>query len=69
MMKVDELETSQKSKRINVHTHIKGLGLDENGVAQNIGQGLVGQKDAREVYFSFNKSWLTLIRLQELLLI
>lgn len=48
MMKVDELETSQKSKRINVHTHIKGLGLDENGVAQNIGQGLVGQKDARE---------------------
>jgi RuvB-like protein 1 (pontin 52) len=48
MMKVDELETSQKSKRINVHTHIKGLGLDENGLALNIGQGLVGQKDARE---------------------
>jgi len=48
MMKVDELETSQKSKRINVHTHIKGLGLDENGIAQNIGQGLVGQKEARE---------------------
>jgi RuvB-like protein 1 (pontin 52) len=48
MMKVDELETNQKSKRINVHTHIKGLGLDENGIAQNIGQGLVGQKDARE---------------------
>jgi RuvB-like protein 1 (pontin 52) len=47
-MKVDELETNQKSKRINVHTHIKGLGLDENGNAQNIGQGLVGQKDARE---------------------
>jgi DNA helicase TIP49 (TBP-interacting protein) len=48
-MKVDELDTNQKTKRINVHTHIKGLGLDENGNAQSIGQGLVGQKDGREV--------------------
>jgi RuvB-like protein 1 (pontin 52) len=47
-MKVDEVETNPKSKRINVHTHIKGLGLDENGVAQNVAQGLVGQNDARE---------------------
>ncbi len=49
-MKIDELDNNQKSKRINVHTHIKGLGLDEFGNANNIGQGLVGQKEAREVH-------------------
>lgn len=46
--KVDEMETNLKTKRINVHTHVKGLGLDENGGAQQIGQGLVGQQEARE---------------------
>jgi RuvB-like protein 1 len=31
-----------------VHTHIKGLGLDENGQALPVGSGLVGQEKARE---------------------
>lgn len=31
-----------------VHTHIKGLGLDEDGKAQPIAAGLVGQEKARE---------------------
>ena len=31
-----------------VHTHIKGLGLDENGRALPIASGLVGQEKARE---------------------
>ena len=32
-----------------VHTHIKGLGLDEKGNAKEIAAGLVGQEKAREV--------------------
>jgi len=47
-MNIEEVEASLKTKRINVHTHIKGLGLNENGEAIHISQGLVGQRDARE---------------------
>jgi len=47
-MKIEEVESSQKTKRINVHTHIKGLGLDENGIPLPVHQGLVGQIEARE---------------------
>ena len=32
-----------------MHTHIKGLGLDEKGTAKEISAGLVGQEKAREV--------------------
>lgn len=45
---LEEVETSQKTKRINIHTHIKGLGLNESGQALPLAQGLVGQKEARE---------------------
>jgi DNA helicase TIP49 (TBP-interacting protein) len=38
-----------KTRRIHAHTHVKGLGLNERGEALPIAQGLVGQKDAREV--------------------
>ena len=31
-----------------VHSHIRGLGLDENGRARKIADGLVGQEEARE---------------------
>lgn len=34
--------------RIGAHSHIKGLGLDEDGRAKFIGDGMVGQKRARE---------------------
>ncbi|RLE74021.1 MAG: TATA box-binding protein [Thermoprotei archaeon] len=34
--------------RVGAHSHIKGLGLDENGKAKFIGDGLVGQIKARE---------------------
>jgi RuvB-like protein 1 (pontin 52) len=33
---------------VSVHTHIKGLGLDEAGIASQVGAGLVGQERARE---------------------
>jgi len=42
-------ETSiTKLERIGTHTHIKGLGLDENGRAIKIKDGMVGQERARE---------------------
>jgi len=34
--------------RIGAHSHIKGLGLDEKGKAMFIGDGMVGQEEARE---------------------
>ena len=34
------------------HSHIKGLGLDENGKAIVIDSGLVGQEKAREIGLS-----------------
>ncbi|BAA30923.1 RuvB-like helicase [Pyrococcus horikoshii] len=37
-----------KFERVGAHSHIKGLGLDENGKAKFIGDGMVGQVKARE---------------------
>lgn len=48
-MKIEEVKSTVRAQRIAAHTHIKGLGLDENGVPLKIGAGLVGQLFAREV--------------------
>lgn len=37
------------SKKVATHSHIKGLGLREDGHAENISSGFVGQLKAREV--------------------
>ena len=50
-MKIEEVQSTTKTQRIAVHTHIKGLGLDENGIALPIAAGLVGQEKAREASF------------------
>ncbi|KAJ1526804.1 hypothetical protein ONE63_008375 [Megalurothrips usitatus] len=47
-MKIEEVKSTAKTQRISAHSHIKGLGLDENGLALDMAAGLVGQKDARE---------------------
>ncbi|XP_003738114.2 ruvB-like helicase 1 [Galendromus occidentalis] len=48
-MKVDEIKcNSAKIQRVAAHSHVKGLGLDEQGVAIPQAAGLVGQKTARE---------------------
>jgi len=47
-MKIDEVQSTKKAQRIAVHSHIKGLGLAEDGSALPIAQGLVGQDQARE---------------------
>ena len=54
-MKIEEIQSTSKSTRISVHTHIKGLGLDENGVALPFGAGLVGQERAREVISAYSR--------------
>ena len=48
-MKIEEVKSTTKVQRVAVHTHIKGLGLDEKGNAKEIAAGLVGQEKAREV--------------------
>jgi len=47
-MKIEEVKSTTKTQRVAAHSHIKGLGLDENGAAITIAAGLVGQEDARE---------------------
>lgn len=49
-MKIEEVKSTAKTQRISAHSHIKGLGLDENGVPIQMAAGLVGQESAREVY-------------------
>jgi RuvB-like protein 1 len=51
-MKIEEVKSTVKTQRIAAHSHIKGLGLDENGIPLPIAAGLVGQKEAREVSIS-----------------
>lgn len=53
-MKIEEVKSTTKTARIAAHTHIKGLGLDENGFAIPISAGLVGQEAAREVIAHLN---------------
>ncbi len=48
-MAVSEIkELAARFERIGAHSHIRGLGLDENLKAKDVADGLVGQKRARE---------------------
>jgi len=48
-LQIEEVQSTTKTQRVAVHTHVKGLGLDgESGKALHIGSGLVGQEKARE---------------------
>lgn len=55
-MKIEEVKSTVRTQRVAAHSHIKGLGLDENGIPLQIGGGLVGQQAAREVRNLFNAS-------------
>ncbi|KXB03929.1 TATA box-binding protein [candidate division MSBL1 archaeon SCGC-AAA833F18] len=50
MPEIEEVseEEAGRFERISAHTHIRGLGLKEDGTARDIGDGMVGQKKARE---------------------
>ncbi len=47
-MRVEEVKASDLLQRVAAHTHVKGLGLNEDGTAQTVAAGLVGQTKARE---------------------
>jgi RuvB-like protein 1 (pontin 52) len=47
-MKIEEVQSTTKAARVAVHTHVTGLGLDEEGKAFAAGAGMVGQEKARE---------------------
>merc|ERR1712216_604358 len=47
-MKIEEVKSTTKAQRVAVHTHVKGLGLDEEGNAVQCASGLCGQEKARE---------------------
>ncbi|EGR27030.1 hypothetical protein IMG5_202680 [Ichthyophthirius multifiliis] len=46
--KVAEVKDITRNERIGAHSHIRGLGLDDSLDPRNIGQGMVGQKEARK---------------------
>ncbi|KAF0444537.1 RuvB-like 1 [Gigaspora rosea] len=47
-MKISEVKSTTREQRITPHTHIKGLGLNEEGKAFQAADGFVGQTSARE---------------------
>lgn len=48
MVQISEVKGITRDSRTAAHTHIKGLGLDERGIAKPIEGGFVGQQEARE---------------------
>jgi RuvB-like protein 1 (pontin 52) len=48
-MKIEEVKSTTKTQRVATHSHVKGLGIDEEGIAIEISAGMVGQEIAREV--------------------
>ena len=47
-MRIEEVTSTTKTQRIATHTHIKGLGLQDDGFASDMAAGFVGQQSARE---------------------
>jgi len=47
-MKIEEVKSTTKTQRVATHSHVKGLGLNEDGTAAEVAAGLVGQEKARE---------------------
>ena len=46
---MEEVKSTTKEQRVACHSHIGGLGLKEDGSAEAVAAGFVGQEDAREV--------------------
>jgi len=47
-MKIEEVRSTTKTQRIASHSHVKGLGLQEDGTPLEVSQGMCGQEKARE---------------------
>ena len=48
-MKIEEVKSLGKTQRVDAHSHLKALGLREDGYAEPIAAGFAGQESAREV--------------------
>ena len=48
-MKIEEVKSTTKAQRVASHTHVKGLGLDDKGVAQQCAFELERKANASEV--------------------
>jgi RuvB-like protein 1 (pontin 52) len=49
MVQISEVKGNARENRTAAHTHIKGLGLRSDGLAEKQSAGFVGQTQAREV--------------------
>ena len=47
-MRIEEVASTTKTQRVATHTHIKGLGLADDGTPAQMAAGFVGQESARE---------------------
>jgi RuvB-like protein 1 (pontin 52) len=47
-MKIEEVKSTTKTQRVATHTHVKGLGLNDDFTAKEVSHGLCGQEKARE---------------------
>jgi hypothetical protein len=47
-MQIQEVKSTAKTQRIDAHSHLRALGLNEDGTAQQNSGGFVGQLAARE---------------------
>jgi len=47
-MKIEEVKSVSKSQRVDAHSHLRALGLKEDGTAEPIAAGFAGQEAARE---------------------
>jgi RuvB-like protein 1 len=51
MVQISEVKGNSRENRTAAHTHIKGLGLRPDGLAERQSGGFVGQVAAREVSY------------------
>merc|ERR1712235_57401 len=47
-MKIEEVKSVTRAQRVAAHSHVKSLGLTDEGTAEQIAGGMVGQEEARE---------------------
>lgn len=51
-MKIEEVQSTAKTHRVDAHSHLRALGLRSDGTAEPISGGFAGQEAAREVTHS-----------------
>ena len=47
-MEIEEVKSVTRAQRVAAHSHVKSLGLTDEGTAEQIAGGMVGQEEARE---------------------